>query len=106
MTKISIVVIRMSQGGFFSKLKNKIAFKVNQTVEDPDAEKYAKEKEKTDSVTGIPQVKPIEQMRQERMIELRKDPKFASKFDELVKSVTESALNKYKRSGKSYKYAT
>jgi hypothetical protein len=106
MTKISIVVIRMSQGGFFSKLKNKIAFKVNQTVEDPDAEKYAKEKEKTDTVTGIPQVKPLEQMRQERMVELRKDPTFATKFDELVKAITENAVNKQKRAGKNDKDAT
>jgi hypothetical protein len=94
----------MSDSGLFSKLKNKVAFKVNQAVEDPEAEKYAKEQAKSDN--SPPRVKTIEEIRQDRFNEFKKDKDFEKNFGEIAfKLVPETAIKKFTKQGKSEKEA-
>jgi len=91
--------------GLFSKLKNKVAFKVNQAVDDPEAQKYAKEQEKEKNKEVIPRVKSIEEIRKERMEELKKTKGFSEKTENIIKELSESAVKKFITEGKSEKDA-
>lgn len=95
----------MSQGGLFSKLKNKVAFKVNQAVEDPEAQKYAEEQEKEKNKEAIPRVKSVEEIRREKMEEMTKEKGFSEKLNTLNNQIVESSIKKYVAEGKSEKEA-
>ncbi len=90
--------------GFISKLKNKVSYKINQVVDDPAANEYAKkDKEEGDKNAVAPSPKSLEELRADKMNELRKDESFSKGLDGKIQELITVLQKKYKGEGKSEK---